>query len=290
MWFITTDIDHCIKTGGLGGLGHMFYLYITSYMIGLIYNIEHVYFPFKTAGTAKHQNASSAEKLDWDNFINFKQDEKHHLELKCKRIYLPFLQPFQSYTLVQLNNFFNKYNRKEDILFLIGNCNRILPGEFYKWCTNNLINTDLYNQLVRLLRYKCVYKTNIKKGLLVIQIRRGDVVREPFEYYKDLLNFVSIHNDIKKIVIISLGTNEQMLEIQRFFTEYKNIEYLLNHDTINSFKLMMDAEFLIGGESSFPKIAGLYSDNHKYVLPLSPLNCKEIPLENTWHIMQKNYK
>ena len=102
MWYITTDINSCIKKGGLGGLGHMYFNYITSYIIAIIFDLKHAYYPFKAAGTSKHQTEKSDEVIDWDNFLNFKKDEMDFKKLKCKKVYLPVLKPFSSYSLPNL--------------------------------------------------------------------------------------------------------------------------------------------------------------------------------------------
>ncbi len=274
MWFISTDLQHCIKNGGLGGLGHMFYLYVTSIIIALIFDLEHVYFPFHTAGTTKHQKEFSPEKLNWESLLNFEKNEKHISELiQSKRCYLPFKKQFGNVELKELEEFFSKHDRNEDIVFLVGNSNRINIGDFYSWCRNKLVDKTLYNQFIKLLRSNCVYKANPVPGSIVIHIRRGDVMlnREPLEYFRSALEKILLDTEMKnpKITILSLGTRSEMDEIKNYFSDFNGIEYKLNSNTIESFKLMMDAEILLGGKSSFPKVAGLYSDNKKYILPFA---------------------
>ncbi len=283
MWFITTDLDHCVAHGGLGGLGHMFYLYVTSYIIALIFDIEHVYFPFRTQGTSKHKTEISSETLNWESLLNFKNNEKHISELiQTTRCYLPFKKQFGTFELKELEEFFSKHDRNEDIVFLVGNSNRIYLGDFYTWCTNEYVDKNLYNQLIKLLRSNCVYKANPAPGSIVVHIRRGDVLsaRESLEYFRSTLEKILPKMKIgliPKITILSLGKRTEMDEIKNYFSDFNNIEYKLNSNTLGSFKLMMDAEILIGGKSSFPKVAGLYSDNIKYVLPFPSTKGKEIP-------------
>ena len=104
-----------------------------------------------------------------------------------------------------------------------------------------------------------------------MHIRRGDASRTPLSYYKRILHELDeeILKNKGKLVILSLGTAKQMQQIKNYFS-YLNydVDYKLNYDTIKTFKLMMDCEILICGESTFPKVAGLYSDNKKYYLPL----------------------
>lgn len=277
MWYITTDVKSCIENGGLGGLGHMYYNYITSYIIGIIFDIEHVYYPFEAAGTTKHQMQTSEEVLDWDSFLGWKKGETFYKDVKnCKIVNLPLIKPFSTYTLQQLKNFFSKYNKNDRILFMIKNTNRVYVNEFYQWCEKNLVDKTLYDKLLQTIREKCIYKSNIEKGLITIHIRRGDNYKSPnktsLNYYKKILESEILNKPFEgRFVILSLGTQKQMDQIKEYFKfldEKYEVEYKLNYDTVKSFKLMMDCETLICGESTFAKVAGLYSDNKKYYLPL----------------------
>ncbi len=292
-WYIANKITH-----GYHGLGHMFYMHLTPYIIALIFDLEHLSTPFITGSDERHDGRSrnflSAQKristTNWENFFNFGKGEEllSHLG-DCKKITLPLKKPFLSYGLPELRKFFDKYDRNENLIFLVQNSNRILPGEFQSWCMTDEVPRNLYARFIMNLREKCIYKSKIISGLLVVHIRRGDAPRLPLDYYKRVLDMVLMDAKVFKIVILSLGTSAQMAAIktyfQKHFIEKKDIlvSFQLNIDAIDSFRIMMDAEILIGGYSSFPKVAGLYSDGKKYFVPFTLTNGGEIPsYDSNW--------
>jgi hypothetical protein len=121
-----------------------------------------------------------------------------------------------------------------------------------------------------------------------MHIRRGDSVKEPLQFYQSNLDKVLKDNPgITDITILSLGTSKQMSEIEDRFSSY-NVKYLLNCDDHLSFKTMMNADFLIGGHSSFPKIAALYNPyGKKYFRPLGgATRCAEMPVgDPLWTVL-----
>lgn len=276
----------------IGGLGHMFYLHLTPHIIGMIFNIETLYTPFVTASDEKHMAPKSQYKRSviWDKVLQFERDQKRYEDLEkeknYKKVQLPHKKPFTSYTYEELENFFATLNRKEKIIFTVGNSNRILPGELQKWCVTGKIQPNIYKDIITSLRHKCIYKSNIVSGLIVVHIRRGDVVRLPLEYYKHQLDLVlgNCENHVNcEIIILSLGTVKQMTEIREYFQKHFSkfvgqMKFQLNTDAIESFQMMMNADVLIGGYSSFPKVAGLYSDGKKYFLPFEETKGAELPL------------
>jgi hypothetical protein len=270
MWYITTDLKHCENTGGLGGLGHVFYDVLTGYIIGKLFNIEHVHYPLKTASTAKHKKSESSEKLEWEEFFNLGKDEKlwSNIPENYKKIYIPFIQPFHSYAYYALKDYFQHFNRSDDILFLVGGSSRVFLNELYFWCKNGIVDSSIYDNLLLELKNKCTYKPTLKKGEIVFHIRRGDIEIQPLSYSKNILTQILKHKSIDKIHIISLGTEKQMDEIKTEFQQF-HCHFYLNTATLESFKLMMDADILVTGQSSFSKLAGFYSDNLKITLPFN---------------------
>ena len=147
--------------------------------------------------------------------------------------------------------------------------------QFYYWCTHKMITSNLWTDLRNELLDKIIYKPNKKENVVVIHIRRGDLNKEPLSYSYNVLHKIYDESDfqIKKIIVVSFGTDNQKNEIINTFKEFEDIQLEFNTDTIESFKYFLDAHILITA-SSLSKLGGYYSNGIKIHLPYFEYNRK----------------
>jgi len=300
MWYITNNFEKKL----LGGLGHTFYDIFTSYAISRIYNIEHAYVRFNTNKVTKKYNNMNKENVDpqWDTFFNFGKDEVHANSLKkYKKVYINLVGRWDVLNKKILDKFFSNFNRNHNILFILTNNNRIFMWIFYNWCNTNVINPSLWDELRNDLKNKCTHKIMDKNKpsspssatvtvanssicdrthSIVIHIRKGDL-DEPLSYSHNVLTTLKTKMPLSnyEIYILSYGDNSQLDEIKSVYKDFYvnksptelgdnyKINYKFNYNTVDSFKIMMDADILITA-STFGKIGGYYSNGIVIYVPL----------------------
>lgn len=283
MWYITYDNWN-------GGLAHNFFDLLTTIVISKIFNIEYVhcemYFSDKPQGhwieIIKHiKNGNSIiSKKNWEinmfpepkllrNFFNFKGKNKtledfYKDNTNCKVVDIYKGNGFNYITLEEVDNILKKYNRKETILFHLTKNNRIWLWEFYDLCNRNIIDINLFNEIRNELISNLNYKPIKKKNTLSIHIRKGDCEGDDIVWsYNVLKNIQKIHK-LEKINIYSMGSENQMKQIEEFFNSngIENIEYKFNIDTIQTIKELMNSEIIICSPIGFfSKTIGYFSDN-----------------------------
>jgi hypothetical protein len=286
MWYITYDNWN-------GGLAHNFCDLLTSLVISKIFNIEYVhcemYLSDKPEGfwgqVIKHMknNNSIISKNNWErnmfpepellrHFFNFKGkniklEDFYKDNTNCKVVDIYNGTGFKFITLEEINNFLNKYDRNETILFHLTKNNRIWLWEFYDLCNRNIIDINLFNNIRNELKSNLNYKPIIQKNTLSIHIRKGDCEGDDINWSYNVLKNIQKTHKLDKINIYSMGSEEQMNQIEFFFNSIgiENIEYKFNIDTIQTIKEMMNSEILISSPIGFfSKTIGYFSDNIKF--------------------------
>jgi hypothetical protein len=273
MWYITSDMRGTGNHNGssVGGMGHVFTDILTNYIISRIYNIEHIHTPIRTmAFDARRKNPVNGNTHpNWEQLFNFGKGEKSISNLpKCKMNYFKLKPRFSYVEKEELDQYFSKFNRDENIIFSLCYNNRIFLWQFYYWCTHNIVSYNLWHEVRNNFIDKIIYKPKIQPGHIVIHIRRGDdkFKTEPIDFaYNALKQIMSLGFPITKVTVQSYGDDESQKEITN---KYHDITYdfQYNTDTIQTFKTELDAHVLITA-SSMSKLAGYYSDAIKMYMP-----------------------
>ena len=274
MWYITYDRWN-------GGLAHNFCDLFTTIAISNVFNIEYLHTNMYIDGrehrntwwyTALKRKRENWVKLVFDKelpkFFNFKGNYRtlDILNSNHKIVNISNNKPFTFITLEELRKIFSNYNRNDNILFRLITNNRIWIWEFYDLCNKNIVEISLFNQIRNKFIDNMKFKPEIKKNTLSIHIRKGDCDEKELWSYNILTKIQKLYK-IEKIIIHSMGTEEQMKEISNFYNS-KNInilEYKFNKDTIETVKEMLNSEIIICSSLGFfSKTVGFFSRSIKF--------------------------
>jgi len=263
MWYITSDL----RPGLVGGFGHTFYDIFSSYVIGMTYDIEHAHTKIQTNPVTSSQYFNPIEcnvSPKWEELMNLGKDETLASAIEYRKVYIALTRRWCYLEKRVLDDFFAKFDRMENILFILTNNNRIFMWQFYQWCQNGLVSSILWSELRNKLKDRCSHKSTLRKNTIVIHVRKGDIGESSlfaWRVFKKLEKMIPCTNAI----VVSYGTTKQSEELKERFQD--EVTYEFNTDTIETFKIIMDAHILVTS-STMSKVGGYYADGIVIYSPL----------------------
>jgi hypothetical protein len=254
----------------IGGLGHCFCDYLTSFIISEIYeDVIFIHNDLVVSNQTRNMLVKNNNNTFWNNYLNLNNLSLHKkTDLEYNKINIT-----KRYQSININNL-KKYIINNKINYLT-NCNRIYLFDLYHYESLNIVPKNTTINIINKIKnnFYIKHKKMIKnKKFFNIYTRKGD-----FENHKILKktinnNFISnafklIYKHLKdnnqlekyEINIISAGTEKQMKEIIKNYKDFK-VNFLLNKNEEEVFYLMTQSDILLFYASSFPFTASLFSD------------------------------
>lgn len=270
------------KTTDIGGLGHSFTDYLSSYILSHMFNIPFIFVKFDVLiNRSRYMDVeNTSDKFYWNDYLNLNQLNSNiihinHYNLKNFQ-YIPINigKKWNGLDFNELKIFIEENNKKyENIIYYLTRNTRIYFTDFfyYEKIHNTNHSYTIYNELNRVFYLK--HNKLIKnKKIINLYLRGGDLrkthkkrngfnINYPFE--KSSLQFIINHiqnlNDYT-INIISAGNNQDLIDIQNNFGNNPHFNILFNKDETQMFYLMTQSDILIYKESQFPLTASFYSN------------------------------
>jgi hypothetical protein len=273
--YITTIISD--KYMSIGGFGHVFYDVLSSFIIAHLFNLKFVYSPIDSLNDNYHRksgkkNPKKFGRIVWDDFLKFSNNELQIKDIKKLNLQEVKINLCKSFFSIKINKLEELFKNKDNTLFILTNNNRIYLNEIYHQKRNK------YNIIIKKLKQKLVHlkenNKNINNKVISLHIRQGDWCNVPLVYYTNFLNLVDTSKYI--INIFSVGNRKQMNNIRNIFSKYKDINYYLNTDVFDTFKKIYNSDIVVGGQSNFPKIITIFSNNIFIYLPYKDGECKSL--------------
>jgi hypothetical protein len=140
-----------------------------------------------------------------------------------------------------------------------------------------LVRKNITQEIILDLRkaYYLKHENKIKyKKIINVYIRRGDLYQHfknkninneyyDFEYNTFKYMYSLLPNKNNYIInVISAGNINEINDVKQQFSEFENINFILNEDQGYVFQLLTQSDLLIFSSSSFPFTASLYSNGY----------------------------
>jgi hypothetical protein len=267
--YVTTNLDKCDK----GGVGHMFNDVITSYIIGELYGLTVLHYPFRT----DHYHGTD----NWEDFFKFyldqptywwgdtrQRDRQHCEEFEfCEPPHNDGHEYFYYFSKQELDKWF--LDPKPDTIYTVTRSNRVLLTDVYVWEKQGLISDGIYKKLMCMLKNKYrrthPYQKRSDKTIIAVHIRRRDQYCEGQEQYsRKVLDILT--GRLKKPAEVKIFTNGSADDTKQFMKEFQGAGFPMTvefHKSTTTFEILADADISIMGRSAFPKLAGTFSDGIK---------------------------
>jgi hypothetical protein len=268
-YWLSKNIKYIISNEGneVGGVAHSLCDYLTAYIISKIDpSFIFLHKPLETTVETRTMNVNTNPKNFWNDYLNL--DE-------LKSVYEPVNKKYKKikfssdYHYIEIDNL--KKMNEDNTIYTISNNNRIHLFDLYQYELSGIIKKNTTISIINDLRnifYKKHLKLKKDKKIINLYIRRGDHYKyrikrniiDTFEF--EIFEYVYPKLDINNydINIISAGSDDEMIEIKKYFSNYKNINLLLNQNEEEMFYLMTQSDLLMINASGFPLTASLYCD------------------------------
>ena len=262
----------------VGGTGHSFCDYITPLIISKLYpQIKFIHNKMETTLQKRDMDIDNDNNIYyWNDFLNLDYLDNMINTENCNLYNLSNNEQFKS---IDINNLENTINNNNDnnLLYYISDNNRIYLFDLYNMELQGLVRKKITQEIILDLRKAYYLKHEIKKNhkkIINVYIRRGDLYQYfknkninneyyDFEYniFKYIYSLLPNKNDYI-INVISAGNINEINDVKHQFSEFENINFILNADQGYVFKLLTQSDLLIFSSSSFPFTASLYSNGY----------------------------
>lgn len=270
------------KTTDIGGLGHSFTDYLSSYILSIMFNMPFIFVKFDVLiNRGRYMDVeNTSNKFYWNDYLNINQLNYNVIHIDNNNLknynYIPIQigKKWNGLDFEQLKKFILENNKKyENIIYYLTRNTRIYFTDFFYYETihNTKYSYSIYNELNRIFYLK--HNKLIKnKKIINLYLRGGDLrkthkkrpgfnINYPFEkstlFY--ILNLITNLNDYN-INIISAGNQQDLIDINNNFSDNKHFNILFNKNESEMFYLMTQSDILIYKESQFPLTASYFSN------------------------------
>lgn len=249
-----------------GGVGHALIDYLTPYILGKNLNLKFIHSPLIVGIQQRDMDLNvNQNELFWNDFLNLDLLSNNMLPKNYKTINITGEQ-YKGYSLKKFENMINeKVNKSNNICISIFPIQpRLHLYDLYNMEFQGLVKKGITMSIINDLRNVFFKKHSHSKNncfTINIYVRQGDIGSRGmnFEYniFK-IINKLLVDKKLYKINLISAGTSKQMNDIRKIFSEFENINFILNAPQGEVFKLMVLSDMLIYNFTSFAFIASIY--------------------------------
>ena len=258
-----------------GRTGHHFKDAITPIIVAELFGFTYVYTEYKSLELLDlKEGRLSRNDLPHDIPIH-RMEGPHWLGIRYEKLQTEF------------SNVKDQY-RNQDCLVVLANSYRIQLFQLYEWFTSGLTPTNMYEQIVGLLRKNFRIRNpnnlSMRSGLplIAVHIRRGDLAKplkqrtpssqhyaHQMEYYDDILKKLRNHFQERKLEIHVFTERSNAEDVANYCREHPDI--ILHQggkpEFADHFCRMVYADILVVSNSSMSQMAGYLSEGIKIYHP-----------------------
>lgn len=249
-----------------GGVGHALIDYLTPYILGKILNLKFIHSPLIVGIQQRDMNLNiNHNKLFWNDFLNLNLLTNNILPKNYKTINITG-EPYRGYSLKKFQNMINKkINKSNNIcISIFPNQPRLYLLDLYNMEFQGLVKKGITMSIINDLRNVFFKKHSHSKNncfTINIYVRQGDLAQAGMNFEYNIFKHVNkllVDTKLYKINLISAGTSKQMNDIRKCFSEFENVNFILNAPQDEVFMLMVLSDMLIYNCTSFAFTASLY--------------------------------